>query len=245
MSFVHERNIKIWKENKNFFSSLPGYGKSYKYEQNLGIVPIGNHPGLITVVQQDTLDVGRDLMKINNARTAVLNMCDPVYPGGIIDGGAITQEEDLWRRSDLFKWLTRDLYPLHQVSGIYTEKVIVNRKSSLEDYIPEDEPYLMNFISVPAVVNPYMTPDLKDFLRSEDKDLMLQRCQLIFEIAAKHKVRNLVLSAWGCGAFKCPIPGTINIFKECLKHWRYNFDHIVFAILGRNYAPFYSELNLI
>lgn len=240
MSYIHERNIKIWNLTQAFFNDLPGYGKSivYKHEGIIRPSGIANRAGHIHVLQKDTLDAGRDLLP---GKVAVLNMADPNYPGGIVAGGAITQEEDLFRRSDYYKWLTRDLYPLYNVSGIWTENVIVNRKSSLLDYIPEETPYMMNFIAVPAVNNPVI--ENNDFKNLNDIELMQNRCDLIFKIAIDNNVTKLVLSAWGCGAFKCPIPGVISIFNNSLSKWRYYFDDIVFAILGRNFDQFKAVLN--
>lgn len=49
---------------------------------------------------------------------------------------------------------------------------------------------------------------------------------------------TLVLSAWGCGAFRCPVHHVAQIFRKVLEEHAGLYPTIVFAIHGPNFTWF-------
>jgi uncharacterized protein (TIGR02452 family) len=61
--------------------------------------------------------------------------------------------------------------------------------------------------------------------------IMRQRTARVLTVAAAHDVRQLILGAWGCGAFGLDAPMMANIFHEALaRPFDGVFETIVFAI---------------
>ena len=71
-------------------------------------------PPQISVKKLDTL-----VAAIGEKNPLVLVFADAHNPGGCVWAGAGMQEESLFRRTALFKHLTRDLYPLQDKEAIY------------------------------------------------------------------------------------------------------------------------------
>ena len=73
---------------------------------------------------------------------------------------------------------------------------------------------------------------------------MRLRVRTVLHAAASTGRRNVVLGAWGCGAFGNDPTAVATLFKQELDRLlrgdgiRRPFDRVVFAILGKNLAPF-------
>ena len=181
-------------------------------------------------------------------RTAVLNFANPVEPGGGVKRGAMAQEEMLCRSSNLYFSLVRpdvleQYYRVHQgLQGyafsdrlIYSPGVTVFKS---DDTIPVllEQPFRVDVITCAA---PYcgfgLLPDLDGIFG--------RRIKAVLEAAIKREVRNLVLGAWGCGAFCNPPQLVADAFSRVLvdENYRTAFDQVVFAIKkgpSRNLAVF-------
>merc|ERR1712187_390652 len=74
------------------------------------------------------------------------------------------------------------------------------------------------------------------------EELMSVKVEALLRICAASGYCRLVLSAWGCGAFRNPPGSVARIFRETLgKSWLCSyFEHIVFAVWDR---PNYGETN--
>lgn len=231
------RNIKIWQETVIHFTNSTDkpQGKSVKYQWPLNVVPsqFPDRAGIVAVHRMDTLDCCKMLID-SGLLVAGLNMASASNPGGGVYNGSNTQEENLWRRSDYFRYMPRELYPLFGIKGIYTSNVTVIRGSDYNWITP----YLTDLIAVPAKTHPFVTSDLANYINIKDRQVMEQRAELIFQMALANGRTALVLGAWGCGAFKNPIPAVIDIFNGCIRKWGKKFDNISFAVLGDNYEPF-------
>jgi len=89
-----------------------------------------------------------------------LNLASHIRPGGGYESvmdvrmPIKTQEEDLFRRSDLPKLMdteeVRQFYPLDGLKGVYCSKILVTKTAKLEPCIP----FEISLISLAAVVNP-------------------------------------------------------------------------------------------
>ena len=84
-------------------------------------------------------------------------------------------------------------------------------------------------------------------LRSAAKDLrtdgsydetdMRTRITNQFEKLKKEEIRHVVLSAFGCGAFRNPADKVAAIYKELIEDNIGKFDVIAFAIYNAGYGP--------
>ena len=63
---------------------------------------------------------------------------------------------------------------------------------------------------------------------------MKKKITTIFETAYKRGHDSLVLSALGCGAFRCPAKGIAEIFNEVIQEYDGYFNVILFAIYPGN-----------
>ena len=132
-----------------------------------------------------------------------------------------TQEEDLFRRSNLPELLDTDIirkfYPLTGFQAFYCSDVLVKKDAKCDSVAP----YHVSVITVPAVVNP----------QPEQMGLVEGRAKRIFEIAAENKERILILGAWGCGVFHNDPKHIAELFMRMLKN-EFNcvFEKVVFAI---------------
>jgi uncharacterized protein (TIGR02452 family) len=208
----------LWKDIKYRYKNLNQNTLKYSFDKT--VVTFPSIPAVISVHNEDTLD----FPIINNIdNPLILIFADDVNPGGCIESGNGMQEESLFRRSGLFKYMTRNFYPLNVDEALYCKNVPVIRMSELRNNQEIPERYY-SFVAAAC-------------LKSEDMDLELlkNKIELILRIAVKNSHKNVILGAWGCGAFGCNSMTIAQIFKEvCLK-----FDlRIYFVILGKSYNVF-------
>lgn len=192
-------------------------------------------------------------LKLSNQKLnpAVLNMANGSNPGGGVLYGAGGQEENIFRRSNLFVSLyqfapyhdeygvpknNEHAYPLDEkTGGTYSPGITVFRGLEQEGYPYLKSPFKVNIISVPAICRPELQKLRNGELRIADKFLEPVRMKIrtILRIALAHGHDSLVLSAFGCGAFRNPPKHMAKLFKEVLNEDEFinRFRKIVFAIV--------------
>ena len=108
------------------------------------------------------------------------------------------------------------------------------------DGFPElPTPCNIDCVAAPALVGPHTTPDGKDYLDQKEKDTMEKKIRMLLFAAEANGNDSLVLSAWGCGAFFCPIEGTAKLFRKVIDEGvPSKVKKIVFAITGNRFEPF-------
>lgn len=182
-------------------------------------------PTHISVINADMLDTALSFSEKGH-KTLVLNMANPDIPGGspCIVGA---QEEDLFRRTNLHKYLPYKLYPLYKHVVLSTD-VEVAYKGIREKYAPLETPVKIDIISAAAVRN----IACGIYLRPSDARTMYEKIHAIFKVALENKYDTLVLSAFGCGGFNCPPEHVSAIFKRIIEldEFKTAFQNIVFAI---------------
>ena len=198
-----------------------------------------------------------------------LNNASPRYPGGSVLYGPGAQEEYLCKCSNYFQGLfqfgindeiykkyvcqmAEQRYPLDMnYGGCYVPGVTVFRGTAKQGYRLIDDPWETNIIAVPALSNPntYIDAQGKDRLRESDIVITLNKIRTIFNIARINNQRNLVLTAWGCGAYQNPAEEIAILFRTVLIEEGYAkyFNRIIFSIMNtnENYRIFYSILNCL
>ena len=199
----------------------------------------------IKVINNDCLYEAKNMID-NGLKPAVLNMASFHTPGGGVITGSAAQEENLFRRTNLFKSLYQfhhvgdeygieqrdERYPLEMnYGGIYSPKVIVFRGSDDVDYQLIEEPFYVDIITLPAVKNPRVedgkiVPWVETVIKNKIKQIL--------NIALENDNDSLVLSAFGCGAYGTPPEQMAKFFADVLASEKYQglFKVIHFAILN-------------
>lgn len=231
--------ISSCKPGSRFYSTLKTL--KFDYPQNYNTV--------VEVVCKDSFVAAKDL-----ENPLVLNMASYFCPGGGVHSGAKAQEEDLCRRSNLLQSLysfhesTYEIfgnrkpvtykYPIPKYGGIYTPGVTVFRADTGYGYLKD--PYKCSVVSVSAIKRPRLT-DSGD-LTEEDKIVMKGKIRSIFRIAILHNHQNLVLGAFGCGAYGNPPKTVALLFKEVMREseFRGAFKRIIFAVIDNKYTNNYK-----
>ena len=225
-------------------------------------VPHGQYRAQICAVNDDCLAYAARLSEVEDG-VCVLNMANPVNPGGGVMRGSGAQEEYLFRCSDYFRSLYQYVlyapmygvkrspqsYPLDRnYGGVFSPNVTVFRNTEETGYALLEKPWKVNMIAVAAISDPdletvggeeriaeYLVPCAKNKLRT------------IFRIAADNGQKTLVLGAIGCGAFCNPPRHVARLFREILdeKEFAGVFRRVLFVIkedhnspMGGNFTPF-------
>lgn len=222
----------------------------------------------ISVVNCDCLVEAKKLID-EGMNVAVLNMANRQNPGGGVINGAGAQEENIFRRTNIFQslyqfahyagsyGLHRNIkqYPLDRnFGGIYSPDVTVFRGTEDEGYPLLDNPFYISVISVAALNRPELTPDNK--IVSELIEPTKSKIRTILRIGLANGKDALVLGAFGCGAFRNPPAHIAKLFHEVLEEDEFHnkYRHISFAILEDhnsghahntegNYKPFLEEFS--
>jgi uncharacterized protein (TIGR02452 family) len=170
-------------------------------------------------------------------KSMILNFASATHPGGGYIRGANAQEECLCRSSILYnvleKFTDKFYVPNRQLDLRYTDTMMYtpNVEFFKDDYgntIPSKN---INVLTAAAPNN--RTKWLSDdVLRS----IFLKRIEMVFSIAIKHGNKNIILGAWGCGAFGCDPEVVAQCFKQIIEDSTeaMYFENIVFAVLDNH-----------
>jgi len=189
----------------------------------------------IKVINSDSFEAARDMDK-----PYVMNFANAHNPGGGFKLGANAQEEALCRCSTLYASISSakasEMYRynnthLSKVESDYmllSENVLIFRDAELTLL---EEPFTAGVITVPA-------PNKRGaaLLASSKlvEETMVRRIRILLLIAADKGYGNLVLGAWGCGAFGNKPSEVAEYFRRILidEGYGYLFNEVRFAIYG-------------
>ena len=217
----------------------------------------------LTVVNMDCLYAAQSLIDMGFS-PVVINNASFKRPGGGVERGSGAQEENIFRRSNLYESLYRfseylakenglpveeKQYPLPlEYGAIYSPSISVFRNSEDKNYSFLDKTYVMDFITIAAIKNPTLV-DGK--LIQRDAEIMKGKIKMMLNLGLYWENDAIVLGAFGCGAYGNPPEEIARLFKEVLdqEEYRNKFSRIVFAILDDgnshrqhnprgNYLPF-------
>lgn len=262
--YISEKNKKVSLPSD---SEMISNTRFYSDRVDVSNVPNQENETAIQVDNIDCLLAAQKLTKLGY-NPAVLNMASRQNPGGGVYHGAGAQEENLFRRSNLYRSMFQfapyaELYGLHPSSdqypldrnfgGVYTPNAIVFRGTEREGYPLLDEPYKMSFVAVPGMNRPQLGHGL---IVPELIEPIKNKMRTIFRIGLKHGHDSLVLGALGCGAFRNPPRHIAKLFHEVIEEveFKNRYRLLYFAILedhnsGKdhnpdgNYQPFCDEFN--
>lgn len=176
----------------------------------------------------------------------VLNLASPVHPGGGVRRGAKAQEEDLCRKSSLLLSLeSRQAAKYYEYNKglqtrmgsdaiIFTPEVEIIRD---EDGKLLDETVIVAVLTCAA---PMVRQGKEGMCEEVYQGMVYNRIMGMLKCAAYFGYENLVLGAWGCGAFGNDAHVMSDLFRKALKKMEYNglrekdfFRRIDFAVLDR------------
>jgi len=229
--------------------------KTIFYENPPKVVQNGNDTATkIAVINADCLETAR-LISLSGFNPVVLNMADRHNPGGGVINGAGAQEENIFRRSNLYVSLyqfvdyckqyniqrnTAFNYPLNRdTGGIYSQAVTIFRGSEANGYCLLSYPYQLSFVTVPAINR----PDL-ELIDGEYRivtsliEPTKEKIRTMLRIAINNGHDSAVLSAFGCGAFGNPPKHMAELFHEVFHEdeFRNKMKLIVFSIIDDHNA---------
>ena len=196
----------------------------------------------------------------------VLNLANPVNPGGGVRNGAKAQEEDLCRKSSLLLSLeSPEAVPyyrynksLHSYMGsdaimITPEVEIIKDENG--DLLPESV-----VVSVMTCAAPMIKRGMEGLSDQQYKDLLYNRITGMLKVAAYLGYQVLILGAFGCGAFGNDAHVVSDLFYKALKEFNFSgweakhfFYQIDFAVMdhsaeqynfkefARNFNDFYRD----
>jgi len=202
------------------------------YDNYVSVLPASYSDAKVEVVNETTAQAAQRLLDSGSGKVIALNFANATTPGGGFLYGANAQEEDLARCSALYASIRRqtsyynnnvrnnDDYYTHDM--IYSPDVVFFRDKSL--YFLE-KPFKLSIITAPAP-NLYAIEE-PDYERLES--IFTYRINKLLNIALYHNYQNIVLGAWGCGAFGNDPNMVASIFKKCIK-LNPGFKNICFAV---------------
>jgi len=202
----------------------------------------------ISVINSDCLEAAQLLLD-SGFNPIVLNMASRQNPGGGVLSGAGAQEENLFRRTNLFMSLyqfthyaneygikkSKYNYPINRdTGGIYSGNITVFRASEKNGYRLLNHPFKLSFVTVPAINRPELVKKNDQYYLSDSMiEPTKEKIRTILRISGKYKHNCLVLGAFGCGAYANPPNHIAKLFKEVLIETEFLgfFKLVVFAII--------------
>ncbi len=173
----------------------------------------------------------------------VLNLANPVNPGGGVRRGATAQEEDLCRKSSLLLNLEGEqalpYYAYNRSRNTYmgSDAVII---SPYVEIIRDPAGRLFSpsvIVSVMTCAAPMIRYGLEGMTKEEYRRMLYGRIEGMLKCAAAKGYRRLVLGAFGCGAFANDAADVAPVFRGVFDRFDFGartdelFDEIVFAVL--------------
>lgn len=220
-------------------------------------------PCRIDCVKQDSYVAAIEMMRERpnagdlSKPVLVLNFANPVNIGGGVYKGARAQEEDLCRRSSLLRSLETP-HSLRYYS--YNRKLHTHMGSDAMIFSPEVEIFrdehgeLMDETVIVAVLTcaaPMITYSMEGMSESEYRGMFYNRIVGMLKCAAYFGYEDLVLGAWGCGAFGNDAAIVSDLFYRALEELDWDgckvndlFRRIVFAVRSRGEESYnFKEFN--
>ena len=195
----------------------------------------------IRVLESDTYECAKKYSENGNT-PVVLNFANAFTPGGGFLYGATAQEEVLCRRSTLFLSINSNkaqelMYKKNQKSKKDLGTILLSPKVQVfkdMDYNFLDRPYTVSVITAAAVNLSCLN---NSTIKAMDiTGIMKRKIRNILSLADCCGFKNVVLGAWGCGAFGHDPINTALCFRDILIDEGYIkcFDNVDFAIIGND-----------
>lgn len=171
----------------------------------------------VEVIECDILERAEQLHRNGEGYSvAVLNMASPHSPGGGFRSGAGAQEENLFRRSNLFNFLHPRQYPIKDTACLVSPGVTILRGKEQDGYPFLEKPFPVTVLTCAALQHPQLTPERK--YKEREKTRMRTKIRALLDGAKLARCDACIFSAFGCGAFGNPPEEVASLFKEELRN---------------------------
>lgn len=174
------------------------------YQNSDGLIDRIGLSAKLEVTNETTANAAVRLAKEGKTNLVALNFASARNQGGGFLAGAMAQEEDLCRCSGLYACLKNkpQFYNdnILKDDTLYTDNIMYHPDVPFfrdSNYLFLDKPFTLSIITAPAP-NRNGAADLKD---DEVQEVFERRIRKIYQVAMKHGHKNILLGAWGCGAF--------------------------------------------
>lgn len=190
----------------------------------------------IVITTEDSLEAG-----IRYEDVLVMNFANAHKAGGGFLGGARAQEEEICRRSTLYASIAsdkaKDMYRYNNshLSSVESDYMLISPNvyvwRDVGTYEPRLAPKKVGVVTVPA-------PNRRGAAMLASKKLIVdtfeRRIRIMLKAAIGYGYKNLVLGAWGCGAFGNDPRMVANCFKKVIIEEGLGlfFEEVCFAIYG-------------
>lgn len=220
----------------------------------------GAGTGSVDCVKQDSFAAAIQLMKDRAAAwefskpVLVLNFANPVNIGGGVYKGANAQEEDLCRRSSLLRSLENSHAWRYYA---YNRSLHTHMGSDAMIFSPEveiirdEDAKLMEETAVVAVLTcaaPMICYGLEGMSENAYREMFCSRIKRMLKCTAYFGYEDLILGAWGCGAFGNDAAVVAELFLQAFDELQVKnlFRNVVFAVRSRggesyNFREFYQR----
>ncbi|MBP7284652.1 MAG: TIGR02452 family protein [Leptospiraceae bacterium] len=258
-----ENNKSIAKENaeiflKGYYSLSDGSKISLKTELNFSVqksiylkdsnfleidkqltTPAKNRQTKLEITGESTFQAAKRLRDETGENVVVLNFASATNPGGGYLNGARAQEEDLCRTSGLYPCLTQflDFYKFHrkQNSFLYSDRMIYSPDVPVfrDDLMSlQKKIYKISVITsaAPAMID-VPVGDTESFIQGGRA--LDTRIEKLLSLMLYKKYTNIILGAWGCGAFLNDPKVVSKLFQKHLMQnikFQNKFERVTFAI---------------
>lgn len=182
--------------------------ESYWATNSLSLGVLGKQFSIGERIIVSSLDSLTAAKQYHGESIVVLNMASHKRPGGGVLTGAPAQEEDLFRRTNLFQFLNPKHYPMNVGDGFLSKGISVCYGPESQGFAPytSDECFCIDVMTIPAPVAEN---------GETDHALMQKVIRLACQTSAAYDVA--ILSAFGCGAFRNDPEVVADIFEEELQ----------------------------
>jgi uncharacterized protein (TIGR02452 family) len=190
----------------------------------------------VTVVDQDALEVAREIVKKSGIRPLVLNLASDFRPGGGWKKGSMAQEESLFYRTTYALSLDNSVgycnvkYPLQYNEAVFSPGILVFQDTNYK-LLDWKDCFKFDGLALAALRRPPLTS--AKHLQARDREITRKKIQLLLAVAREKKYTHLVLGALGCGAFHNPPQDIAELFQEVISEQpKSSIQCIIFAVLS-------------
>ena len=136
------------------------------------------------------------------------------------------KKEELYEKH-ILKYQARKIDDMGTDDIIYVPDVVVFKTDESIPKLKEESSWFKTDVIVCAA------PELDwEYDETRYRNIMESRIKRILDVAAKEKVKVLILGAFGCGAFNNPSEIVSDIFASLIR--LYDFEVVEFAVFCRN-----------